>query len=212
MGRTRKVKGPFIPCMVDDAKGPIGAIVCVDGTVMTVTGGVSRKGALFQSVELTDATGGLRALVLEGCAIKPDDAVRVTGRLLADTRCPGSLVLMADRLEALWKGKTVVLLGDDKGTTVAVEPIAVLTDRALDALSRDGSALSLTGIIRNVVTGTTRWDKPYASFDLVDDTGRTVRVFAIDENPVEGERLVVEGILRIRRGDLELRACELKRA
>ena len=115
-------------------------------------------------------------------------------------------------MEALWKGKTVVLLGDDKGTTVAVEPIAVLTDRALDALSRDGSALSLTGIIRNVVTGTTRWDKPYASFDLVDDTGRTVRVFAIDENPVEGERLVVEGILRIRRGDLELRACELKRA
>lgn len=212
MGGTRKVKGPFIPCTVDDAKGPIGAIVCVEGTVVTVTGGVSRKGALFQSVELTDTTGGLRALVLEGCAIKPDDTLRVSGRLLADTRCPGSLVLMADRLEALWKGKAVALLGDDNGAAVAAEPIADLTDRALDALSRDGSALSLTGIIRNVITGTTRWDKPYASFDLVDDTGRTVRVFAIDEDPVEGERLVVEGILLIRRGDLELRTSELKRA
>lgn len=212
MGRTRKVKGPFMPCTVDDAKGPIGAIVCVEGTVVTVTGGVSRKGALFQSIELTDTTGGLRALVLEGCAIKPDDAVRVTGRLLEDTRSPGSLVLMADRLEALWKGKAVVLLGDDNDAAVDAEPIADLTDRALDALSRDGSALSLTGIIQNVVTGKTRWDKRYASFDLVDDSGRTVRVFAIDEDPAEGEHFVVEGILRIRRGDLELRASELKHA
>ncbi len=210
MGRARKVKGPFISSTIDEAKGPIGAIVCVEGTVVTVSGGVSRKGALFQSVELTDATGGLRALVLEGCAIKPDDTVRVTGRLLADTRLPGALVLMANRLEALWKGKAVLLLGDEKGADIAAEPISELTDRAFDALSRDGSALSLTGTIRNVVTGTTRWDKPYASFDLVDDGGRTIRVFAIDEDPVEGEPLVVEGLLRIRRGDLEMRAHELK--